>query len=102
LCSDEKSKDEEIDLAKLSKNESVKISRKYLSEIVRARYVELFYFVNQELKQLGKDGMLPEGAILTGGGAKVRGLSDLAKDQLRLPVIIGIPDDNELLTGTSL
>jgi len=31
---------------------------------VTARYEEIFYFVGQELKKIGRDGMLPEGAIL--------------------------------------
>ena len=57
---DEKAKDEEIQLSKLSKNETSVISKKYLSEIVRARYAEIFYYVNAELKKIGKDGMLPE------------------------------------------
>lgn len=57
---DEKAKDEEIQLSKLSKTETATISKKYLSEIVRARYAEIFYYVNNELKKIGRDGMLPE------------------------------------------
>jgi len=51
LCKLEK-KDEEIELDKLSKNETGKLSMKYLSEIVRARYSELFYFISAELKKI--------------------------------------------------
>lgn len=102
LCKEEKTKDEEIDLAKISKNETSTVSRKYLSEIIRARYSEIFYFVNNELKKIGKDGMLPEGAVLTGGGAKAKDLNELAKEVLRLPSMIGTPEDSDLISGTSI
>jgi cell division protein FtsA len=35
--------------------------------------------------------LLPAGAILTGGGAKLRGIVDTAKAILRLPIQIGFP-----------
>ena len=102
FCKDEKAKDDEIDLAKISKNETTTISRKYLSEIIRARYSEIFYFVNNELKKIGKDGMLPEGAVITGGGAKARDMNELAKEVLRLPSMIGTPEDSDFISGTSI
>ena len=44
--------------------------------------------VQQELKKINRGGMLPAGVILTGGGVKLRGMVDLAKTTLRLPVAI--------------
>ena len=102
FCKEEKAKDDEIDLAKISKNETTTISRKYLSEIIRARYSEIFYFVNIELKKIGRDGMLPEGAVITGGGAKARDINELAKEVLRLPSMIGTPEDSDFISGTSI
>lgn len=102
LAKDEKGKDEEIDLSKISRTETGTVSKKYLSEIVRARYSEMLYFINSELKKIGKDGMLPEGAVITGGGAKMRNLPELAKEILRLPVSIGTPEDLESITGASI
>lgn len=99
---DEKAKDEEIQLSKLSKTETATVSKKYLSDIVRARYSEIFYFINAELKKIGRDGMLPEGAVLTGGGSKMRGVVDLAKEIFRLPATVGIPEDSDLISGTSI
>lgn len=64
--------DEDIDLARLSSVDDIAISRKFMNEIIRARYEEIFHHVNMELKKVGRDGMLPEGAILTGGAAKMR------------------------------
>ncbi len=31
-----------------------------MTEIIRARYQEIFYYVNMQLKNVGRDGMLPE------------------------------------------
>lgn len=99
---DSKIRDEEIDLGDIAKNESGVVSKKYLAEIVRARYHEIFHYVNMELKRMGRDGMLPEGAVLTGGGAKVRGLVELAKESLRLPVSIGVPEDSDMVGGAAV
>ncbi|MBU3924892.1 cell division protein FtsA [Patescibacteria group bacterium] len=73
--------------------DDVYISRNYLAEIIEARLEEIFEHVNKELKYIGKDGMLPEGAVLTGGGIKIPGTIDLAKKVLRLPVKIGAIND---------
>ncbi|TSA44684.1 cell division protein FtsA [bacterium] len=84
-------KEEEINLAKIDKNEEGKVSRHHLSEIIEARLEEIFSMVNKELKSVGRDGQLPAGAILTGAGAKLPGIVELAKKELRLPVQIGFP-----------
>ena len=52
--------DEEIDLASISNVDTIVISRKFMNEISRARYEEIFHHVNMELKKVGRDGMLPE------------------------------------------
>ena len=50
-----------------------------VDEIVEARLVELFELVNKELKRIKRQAGLPGGAVLTGGGANLRGIADLAK-----------------------
>ena len=35
--------------------------------------------------------MLPSGVVLTGGGAKLQGMLDMAKKRLRLPASLGTP-----------
>jgi cell division protein FtsA len=94
--------DEEIDLARLSSVDDIAISRKFMNEIIRARYEEIFHHVNMELKKVGRDGMLPEGAILTGGAAKMRWLVDLAREYLRLPASVGVPENIDGVSGTSI
>ena len=81
----------EIDLAKIDKQEEGRVPLRYIAEIVEARLEEIFDMINKELKLIGKDGQLPAGVILTGGGAKLPGVLDLAKKHLRLPVTLGHP-----------
>ena len=84
-------KDLDVDLSKIDKQEDGKVSTKHIAEIVEARLEEIFDLANKELKRVGKDGQLPAGAILIGGGAKLPGVVELAKKNLRLPVILGAP-----------
>ena len=84
-------KEEEINLAKIDRNEEGKVSRHHAAEIIQARMEEIFSLCNKELKSVKRDGQLPAGAVLTGGGAKLRGVVELAKKELRLPVQIGFP-----------
>ena len=88
---DEISKKEEIDLNIFDSQEDGVVSRHHIAEIIEARLEEIFTFVNEELKSIGREGLLPGGAVLTGGGALLPGVVDLAKDILRLPAQIGYP-----------
>jgi cell division protein FtsA len=87
------SKRNEIDLAKFSAGEMERtmIPEKNISEIVQARCEEIFSLIDKELKKINRAGLLPAGVILTGGGAKLPGLVDLAKEKLKLPVFLGLP-----------
>ena len=52
--------DEEIDLTKLSSVDTMSISRRFMNDIIQARYEEIFHHITMELKNVGRDGMLPE------------------------------------------
>jgi len=90
---DEINEREMIDLSSVSKIDTQTVSKKYLAEIMQARYFELFSMVKEALKQIGRDGMLPAGAVLTGGAVKAPGALDLAREVLGLPVQMGFPVD---------
>jgi len=86
---------EEVDISDLAKEEEVDdeistISKKYVAEIIEARVEEIFEKIDDELKKIERSGMLPAGIVLGGGGAKLPGLIEVAKDKLRLPVGIGV------------
>ncbi len=82
---------EDIDLSEMNSSEEGVVSRRHVAEIVEARVEELFHYVDEELKSINRSGLLPAGVVLTGGGAKLPGLVDLAKETLRLPAKIGYP-----------
>ncbi len=82
---------EMIDLSTVSKVDTQTVSRKYMAEIMQARYHEVFSLIKAELTRIGRSGMLPAGAILTGGAVKAPGVLDLARDVLGLPVQMGFP-----------
>ncbi len=84
---------EMIDLSSVSKIDTQTVSKRYMAEIMQARYHEVFTLVKRELERIGRSGMLPAGALLTGGAVKAPGVLDLARDVLGLPVQMGFPVD---------
>lgn len=88
---DEVSKKEEIDLGDFDSQETDTVSRHHIAEVIEARLEEILHYVNLELKGINREALLPGGVILTGGGALIPGLVDLAKKKLRLPATIGYP-----------
>jgi len=82
-----------INLADLSEHERGYVPRYEIAKIVRARAEEILDLVNQELKKIGRQGLLPAGVVLLGGGSKMVGMIDLVKEKLRLPAQIGFPQE---------
>lgn len=92
--SDDFNSKEKIDITDLVKEEEVnddinEISKKYIAEIIEARVEEIFGMIDEDLKKIERSGMLPAGVLLAGGGSKLPGLIDVAKNSLRLPVATG-------------
>jgi cell division protein FtsA len=85
------SKKDMVDLSKLGVEEKGIVPRVQLAEIIEARLSEVFELVNKELKKIDRQGLLPAGVVLLGGGAKIPGLVDLAKEGLKLPAQVGFP-----------
>ena len=78
----------------------ISFSPTFLSRIIEARIKQIFQLVSKELKQSGKQGMLPAGIVLCGGGSKLPALAEFAKRELKLSVkigtsegIVGFPED---------
>ncbi|MEI7425812.1 MAG: cell division protein FtsA [Candidatus Moraniibacteriota bacterium] len=84
-------KKENIDLSQIDSSEEGIVSRQHVAEIIEARLEEIFMLVNKELKTIGKECLLPAGAVITGGTAKLPGCVDLAKNTLALPSQTGFP-----------
>jgi cell division protein FtsA len=67
------------------------IQRRKLCEIIEARMSEINSLIGEEVKRSGHAGMLPAGGVLTGGGARLSGAAELAREVLQMPVRIGSP-----------
>lgn len=87
-------KTEKIEFSKVGLEEG-EFSRKEVASIIEARLYEIFDMANKELNKIGKANLLPAGAVITGGGAKLPFLVDLAKKVLKLPCQIGFPQESE-------
>jgi cell division protein FtsA len=80
---------ESVDLKKFEEDAKGSVSRKFIAEIVESRLEEILDLVSNELKLLQKYGQLPGGVVLVGGGAKLPGLTDLVKQEMKLAAQIG-------------
>lgn len=65
--------------------------RKEVEDVVKARLEEIFTEIRKKLKVAKYDQRLPEGIVLTGGGAKMRDIDLFVKTILEASVRIGIP-----------
>lgn len=60
-----------------------------IDEVVDARLEEIFEAIHKELKRAGYAGRLPSGVVLTGGGARMKKMTDYAKESLGLAARLG-------------
>lgn len=72
--------------------EEMRFDREVIDDVVKARLEEIFDKVRKELKKAGFDRRLPEGIVLIGGGARMRGIEVFAKQAFEASVKIGIPE----------
>lgn len=89
------SQKEAIELKKFLPEARNAVSRRFAAEITESRLEEIFDLVNGELKLLQKFGELPGGVVIVGGGAKLPGVTDLAKQEMRLAAQIGFSLSDE-------
>jgi cell division protein FtsA len=66
-------------------------TRRQLNEILEARAEELFLYVRNELAKVGMEQALLEGVVLTGGGALLNGMCDMAERVLNCQARNGLP-----------
>ncbi len=83
-----KDKREKIEIGE---EEPLIFSLRSLNRVIEKGLLEIFSLVEKELKKISKEKFLPAGIVLTGGGAKIPKIQDLAKKKFKLPVKIGIP-----------
>jgi cell division protein FtsA len=63
-----------------------KIAAKALSEVVSARYEELFTLVRNTIRRSGFEDRIAAGIVLTGGASSIQGAVELAEQCFEMPV----------------
>jgi len=84
----------------LDEAESVKLGsvlggdypKKKVDEIIEARLGDIFELVENNLKRIKRNELLPAGVVITGGGANILRIEEIAKKQLNLPSKVGPTD----------
>jgi cell division protein FtsA len=82
----------ELPMAGLSPAEGMgrEASRKTINEILESRAVELFEMVQAELARVGMQRAISSGLVISGGGALLPGICDVAEKVLQCPARIGL------------
>lgn len=77
---------EMLEVLSVSERPGRKISARVLSEVVSARYEELFSLVRNELRRSGFEQRVAAGMVITGGGSCIQGAVELAEMCFEMPV----------------
>jgi len=82
---DRRRKPESVDLSAFV-DEPCVVERRRLVGAMDARAREIMDMVAGELEKCGRNGNLPAGVVVSGGGAKIAGFLAMVRDELGLPV----------------
>lgn len=79
-----------IDVLSANDRPGRKISVKALTEVVSARYEELFSLIRHEIRRSGFEDLIASGIVLTGGASSIHGALELAEMSFEMPVRMGV------------
>ena len=77
----------------MTSGRSNSMTRHQISEIIEARQREIFEYVGKAIEASPHASMMAAGLVLTGGGALMGEVAELAEEVLGLPVRLGVPQD---------
>lgn len=84
-------KEETIEVPSVGGRKPRNLSRQILGEILEPRVEEIFSLVNREIVKSGYKDLLASGLVITGGGALLEGIPELAEQIFNLPTRRGYP-----------
>lgn len=84
-------KDEMIEVPSVGGREPREVSRQILGRIIEPRMDEILTMVQKEINRSGCEDILAAGIVLTGGGAILEGVPELAEQIFNVPVRRGLP-----------
>src|SRR5215471_5067157 len=83
--------DDTMEVASVGGRKPRVMSRRILSEILQPRAEEIFHLVWDEIRRAGYEKSLHSGIVLTGGGAILDGMPEIAEQIFDLPIRRGSP-----------
>ena len=83
--------DETIEVASVGGRRPRVMARRILSDILQPRAEEMFHLIWDEISKAGYEKSLNSGLVLTGGGAQLEGMSEIAEQIFDLPIRRGVP-----------
>ena len=79
---------DDAERVKIGKYETGQYPKKKIEEIIDARLSDIFELVQTHLKTIKRDGLLPAGIIITGGGGMLTHIDEFSKAALKLPSVV--------------
>jgi len=86
-------REEMVEIRQIGVDRVQSAPRRHLAEIIAPRAAEILLMVKAHLRRGMRDEFLPAGVVLTGGGARLMGITETAEAVLHLPVRVGTPTD---------
>jgi cell division protein FtsA len=83
--------EETIEVASVGGRRPRVMGRRILTEVLQPRAEEIFHLVWDEIRHAGYEKVLNSGIVLTGGGAILEGLPEIAEQIFDLPIRRGCP-----------
>jgi cell division protein FtsA len=83
--------DEEIEVPGVGGHAPRRVARRVLSDIIEPRVEEIFSEVRRRMEETGLIEQISSGAVLTGGGVLMEGMTEAAEEILGMPVRLGFP-----------
>ncbi len=80
-----------IEIASVGDRPPRTVSPRMLYDILEPRAQELLMLVRDEVQRAGLEGVIPAGVVLTGGGARLSGMAELAESIFGVPARLGLP-----------
>jgi len=83
--------EETLDVPSVGGRKPRLMARRILSEILQPRAEEIFHLLWDEIRKAGYEQSLHSGIVLTGGGAMLEGMAEIAEQIFDLPIRCGAP-----------
>jgi cell division protein FtsA len=85
--------DETMEVASVGGRPARLMARRILADVLQPRAEEVFHLLWDEIRRAGWEKSLHSGIVLTGGGALLEGMAEIAEQIFDLPIRRGYPVD---------